>query len=127
LKIAILAGMIYYFGVMILVVLAMFLALAWLVSKILPMGLLTGISMQVFSFLLTRRLMGPLPTVPVRHIRVRDSAGQEYLVQMKGQLVSRNASVGDEVVVEGWMRSGTLHFRRGFNKRINAAIRIKAQ
>ena len=101
-----------------------FLLLMWLLSKV---PFLSAVSVQVVSFLLTRRLMGPMANVPVRDIRIRDSAGQEFLVRIKGQLTSGSVSVGDDVLVEGWDRNGMLLFRRGFNKRIRTAIKVKHQ
>ena len=123
-KLAILGAAVYYYGLLILVVLGVFLLLMWLLSKV---PFLSAIAVQVVSFLLTRRLMGPMANVPVRDIRVRDSAGQEFLVRMKGQLTSGSVSVGDDVLVEGWDRNGMLLFRRGYNKRIRTAIKVKHQ
>lgn len=105
----------------------MLLALAWLLSKILPQNFLSSIAVQIISFLLVRKLVGPIANVPVRDIRVRDSAGQEFLVRLKGQLTSGSVSKGDDVIVEGWDRHGMLLFRRGYNKRIRTAIKIKRQ
>jgi hypothetical protein len=126
-KLAVLGAGVYYYGMVILVALAALLVFAWLLSKILPQGLLSGVAVQVISFTLTRRLMGPMANVPVRDIRVRDASGQETLVRMKGQLTSGSVSVGDDILAEGWERSGMLLFRRGYNKRIRADIRIKPQ
>lgn len=123
-KLAILGAAVYYYGLLILIVLGVFLVLMWLLSKV---PFLSAIGIQVVSFLLTRRLMGPMANVPVRDIRVRDSAGQEFLIRMKGQLNSGSVSVGDDVVVEGWDRNGMLHFRRGYNKRVRTAIKVKHQ
>lgn len=123
-KLAIFGAAVYYYGLLILVVLGVFLLLMWLLSKV---PFLSAIAVQVVSFLLTRRLMGPMANVPVRDIRVRDSAGQEFLVRMKGQLTSGSISVGDDVLVEGWDRNGMLLFRRGYNKRIRTAIKVKHQ
>jgi len=125
LKVALLGAAVYYYGSVIPVGLAALLLLCWVISKILPQGLLSGVAVQVISFLLTRRLIGPLATVPVRDVRLRDSSGEEHLVRLKGQLVSGSIAVGDEIVAEGWERNGMILFRRGFNKRIRAAIRIK--
>lgn len=123
-KLAILGAVVYYYGVLILLLFAVFLLLMWLLSKV---PFLSAIAVQVVSFVLTRRLMGPMANVPVRDIRIRDSAGQEFLVRMKGQLTSGSVSVGDDVAVEGWDRHGMLLFRRGYNKRIRTAIKVKHQ
>lgn len=124
LKLAVLGAVIYYYGLLIVMVLGLFLVLMWLLSKV---PFLSAVAVQVVGFLLTRRLMGPIANVPVRDIRLRDSAGQEFLVRMKGQLTSGSVSVGDDVVVEGWNRNGMLLFRRGYNNRIRTAIRVKHQ
>ena len=124
-KLAVLGAAVYYYGVVILWAFVGLVVLAWIVSKVLPRGLLTGVATQVISFLLTRRLVGPIANVPVRDIRVREASGQETLVRMKGQITSGSVSVGDDVLVEGWMRHGMLNSRRGFNNRIRAAIKIK--
>lgn len=126
-KLAVLGAAVYYYGLIILLALGALLVFAWLVSKILPQGLLSGVAVQVISFMLTRRLVGPMANVPVRDIRVRDASGQETLVRMKGQLTSGSVSVGDDILAEGWERNGMLVFRRGYNKRIRAEIRIKPQ
>lgn len=124
-KIALLGTAIYFFGVAILAVFAILLVLLWLISKIMPTNFVSGVAVQVVSFMLTRRLVGPVANVPIRDIRIRDSASQEFLVRLKGQLTSGSISVGDDVVLEGWDRGGTVMFRRGFNKRIRTNIRIK--
>jgi len=126
-KLAVIGASVYYLGFVILVALGVLLILAWLASKILPQGLLSGVAVQVISFMLTRRLMGPIANVPVRDIRVRDASSQETLVRMKGQLTAGSVSVGDDLVVEGWDRGGMLLFRRGYNKRIRTDIKIKTQ
>ena len=123
-KLAILGAAIYFYGLLILMALGVFLLLMWLLSKV---PFLSAISVQVVSFFLTRRLMGPMANVPVRDIRVRDAAGQEFLVRIKGQMTSGSVSVGDDVLVEGWDRNGMLLFRRGYNKRIRTAIKVKHQ
>jgi membrane protein implicated in regulation of membrane protease activity len=121
-KLAILGAAVYYYGILILAVFGVFLLLMWMLSKV---PFLSAIAVQVVSFVLTRRLMGPMANVPVRDIRIRDSGGQEFLVRMKGQLNSGSVSVGDDVLVEGWDRNGMLLFRRGYNKRIRTAIKVK--
>jgi len=126
-KLAILAAAVYYYGPILLLALAALLVFAWLFSKILPQGLLSGVAVQVISFMLTRRLMGSSANTPVRDIRVRDASGQETLVRIKGQLVSGSVSVGDDILVQGPERGGMLAFRRGYNKRIRTDIRVKRQ
>jgi membrane protein implicated in regulation of membrane protease activity len=117
----------YFFGIFILITAGAILAFMWLVSKLLPRGFLSSVAVQVVSFMLTRRLVGPIPSVPVRDFRIRDSVGQETLVRMKGQLISGSVTIGDDVLVEGWERHGMLLFRKGYNNRIQAAIQVKSQ
>jgi hypothetical protein len=123
-KLAILGAAIYYYGLLILVMFGAFLLLMWILSKV---PFLSAVAVQVAGFLLTRRLVGPMASIPVRDIRVRDAAGQEFLVRLKGQLTSGSVSVGDDVLLEGWDRNGMLLFRRGFNKRIRTAIKVRRQ
>ena len=69
--------------------------------------------------------MGPRADIPVRDIRLRDPAGQEHLVRIKGDLLSGSVAVGDDIDAGGYDRHGTLMFRRGMNKRIGTAIRVR--
>lgn len=122
-KVALLAVAVYYFGLVILILIAGLIALVWLLSKLLPRGFVATVAVQVVGFSLTRRLTGSTRDVPVRDFRIRDAAGLETQVRMKGQLTGGSVTVGDDVLVEGWERSGMLHFRRGYNHRIRAVLR----
>lgn len=126
-KLLLLGSAVYFLGFLILIALGALLILAWLLHFLLPGGMLSGIAVQLISFMLTRRLMGPMANVPVRDFRLRDSSGQEHLVRLKGQLLAGSIAVGDEVIAEGWNRSGMLLLRRGFNKRLGAALKIKPE
>jgi hypothetical protein len=91
-------------------------------------GCLSSLASQVVGFFLTRKMVGsPKAEVPVRDIRLRDASGQEHLVRIKGDIVSGNINVGDDVVVEGFDRQGTLKFSRGWNKRIRSEIKVKSR
>lgn len=125
LKIVALFGIAYYFATQLLIVFVLLAVVAWFLAKILRGGFVSAVAVQVTSFMLTRRLLGPVASIQVRDVRVRDGNGQETLVRMKGQLVSGSLSVGDDVHVEGFERGGTLLFRRGYNNRIRAEIRVK--
>ena len=125
LKVVLLAAAAYYFGAVILIALGVSLLVLWLISKLLPAGLITGVAVQVISFVLTRRLMGPVASIPTRDVRIRDANGQDHLVRLKGHLQSGSISVGDEVTITGWRRSGTLVAIGGFNRRVNARIVLK--
>jgi hypothetical protein len=124
LKLLIYGATVYYFGFKIIIPIAALWLVLWLISKILPKGLLTGVAVQVLSFLLTRKMMGPAANVPVRDVRVRDASGIDHLVRVKGHLVAGSLSVGDEVIVEGRNRNDTFICRRGHNKSINTAIAL---
>lgn len=125
LKLVLWAVAAYYFGALILIALGVALLVLWLISKLLPAGLITGVAVQVISFVLTRRLMGPVASIPTRDVRVRDGNGQDHLVRLKGHLQSGSISVGDEVTITGWRRSGTLVATGGFNRRVNARLVLK--
>jgi hypothetical protein len=124
-KLAIVGGLLYYYAGLLLWSVILLAVVAWLFSKVFKGGFLSAVAVQVTSFILTRRLVGPVANVPIRDFRLRDSNGNDTLVRMKGQLTSGGVTVGDDVVVEGWERGGMLLFRRGYNNRIRAAIRVK--
>lgn len=88
-------------------------------------GFFQSMMSQIIGFFLTRRLFGNKVDIIVRDIRVRDSAGFEHLVRLKGDMITGSLNVGDEVQMEGFERGGTLMFRRGWNRRIHAEIRVK--
>ncbi len=90
-------------------------------------GFLSGIFSHILSFIFTKHLLGQKEMVSVRDIRLRDPLGQEHLIRIKGEIVSGNINVGDEIEVEGLNRGGTLIFRRGWNKRIKSEIRVKGK
>jgi hypothetical protein len=88
-------------------------------------GCLTGLASQMVGFFLTKRMLGSKPDIQVRDFRLRDAEGQEHLVRVKGELISGNMGVGDEVQVEGFDRGGTLNLRRGRNQRTRSEIRVR--
>jgi len=88
-------------------------------------GFLHGITAQFVGFYLTSRLLGQKPTIPVCDYRLRTSSGDEYLVRVEGYVSTGAMHVGDDVLVEGRNRGGTLVLKRGWNKRLNTAIRVK--
>lgn len=63
--------------------------------------------------------------VAVRDVRLRDRTGQEHLLRIRGDVITGNFNVGDEIEVEGPNRRGTLLFRRGWNRRIRSEIRVR--
>ncbi len=88
-------------------------------------GFLSSIFSHAISFLFTKHLFGQKEMLSVRDIRLRDQSGQEHLVRIKGDIITGNFNIGDEIEVAGFNRSGTLMFRRGWNKRIKSEIRVK--
>lgn len=88
-------------------------------------GFLSGLASHLLAFYLTGKLFGPRDQIPVRDIRVRDSAGDEYLVRIQGELTAGTVNVGDTIEVSGFNRRGTLIFSRGRNTRIGSDIRVK--
>jgi len=88
-------------------------------------GFLSSIFSHMLSFIFIKHLFGQKEMVSVQDIRLREHSGQEHLIRIKGEIVSGNINVGDEIEVEGFNRGGTLIFRRGWNKRIKSEIRVK--
>lgn len=88
-------------------------------------GFFSNLATQVTGFFLTSKLFGPKADVPVRDVRLRDGSGDEHLVRIRGDFVSGNVNIGDDVTVEGVNRSGTLMFRRGYNNRTRSEIWVK--
>jgi hypothetical protein len=119
------------FGPIALGFIIFFFVLSLLLSILFPMntsrgpGFLSSVASQVVGFFLTSKLLGPKADIPVRDIRLRDKTGQEHLIRLKGDLISGNINVGDEIEVEGYDRRGTLMLKRGLNKRTRSEIRVK--
>jgi hypothetical protein len=88
-------------------------------------GFLSNIFGHLFNFLFTRNSFREKELISVRDIRLRDQIGQEHLVRIKGDIVSGNINVGDEIEVTGINKGGTMLFRRGWNKRIKSEIKVK--
>lgn len=70
------------------------------------------------------KMFGPGEEGVVRHVRIRDSSGNEHGVRVEGELLSGSISVGDDVVFTGDRRDGTLVFRSGENRRTRSRIRV---
>ena len=86
---------------------------------------LSNLASQIISFFLMGKLFGKKELVPVRDIRLRSSEGSEHLVRIKGDLITGNINVGDNIKVSGINRKGTLFFRRGINNRTNSEITVR--
>ncbi len=124
LKLVVYAAIVWYFGLAVLIPIVALWLLLWIISLVMPRGLMTGVAVQVLSFMLTRKIMGPNANIPVRDLRLRDSNGVEHLVRMKGHLKTGSVTVGDDISLQGVSKNGTFYCRRGFNKRINSAIEL---
>lgn len=85
---------------------------------------LSSLGTQIIGFTLTRRVLAP-PDVTVRNVRLRDVSGREHHVRIEGELSTGTVNVGDDVVVEGPLVGGSLLFRRGYNRRIRAEMRLR--
>lgn len=83
------------------------------------------VAVRVTSFWVSLKLYGDRRVVLVRDVRVRDGAGQQWLVRVTGNFVAGALSVGDDVTLEGVNRKGTIVFRRGINHTIRSAIAVK--
>lgn len=76
------------------------------------------------SYAMTK-IFRPLEQVPVRDVRVREDSGREHLIRVKGDLLSGNFNVGDEVEVTCTDKQGTLIFRHGWNRRTRSKLAAK--
>ena len=83
------------------------------------------VAVRVTSYWLSLKLYGDRRAALIRDIRVRDGAGQQWLVRIIGNFVAGALSVGDDVTIEGVDRQGTIVFRRGMNHTIRCAIVVK--
>jgi hypothetical protein len=128
-KLMFLAAIFVVFGVTALVILLLLAVLSLTFSRRRPRsqrpGFLESVATQVASFLIVGYLFGSKKTVPVCDYRVRDAHGTESLVRVEGQVVQGSLSIGDDVSVEGFNHGGTLILRRGWNRRLQCAIRVR--
>lgn len=128
LKLMFVAAIFVVFGVTALVILLLLAALSLIFSRR-PRsqrpGFLRDLATHVASFLLVRHLFGPGKTVPVCEYRIRAANGTELLVRVEGHIVHGSLAAGDDVSVEGFNHRGTLILRRGWNRRLQCAIRIE--
>lgn len=88
-------------------------------------GFIQNLATQVASVLIVGHLFGPKKHVPVCDYRIRDPNGTESLVRVEGHVVQGSLAAGDDVSVEGFDHRGTLILRRGWNRRLQCAIRIE--
>jgi hypothetical protein len=86
---------------------------------------MSQVAVRVTSFWVSLKLYGDRRVVLVRDVRVRDGAGQQWLVRVTGTFIAGALSVGDDVTIEGVNRKGTIVFRRGMNHTIRSIIAIK--
>lgn len=85
----------------------------------------SGFFNHLLSYSLIHRMHKPPETETVRDFRIRDDSGRERLVRIRGDFVAGNINPGDEVVVEGSDRAGTIVFRRGMNLRTQSHILVR--
>lgn len=132
LKAALVIGAVLFFGSVALVAIVAF-ALASLILSFIfgdrrrggGQSFFKSVMIQVVGFFLTSRLLSRAPMVPVTHVRVRDPGGVEHLVRIEGYIQAGSLSVGDDLTIQGKLRNGTWHMRRGWNHRVRAQIRIR--
>lgn len=128
-KLMFVAAIFVVFGVTALVILLLFAVLSLAFSRRRSAsqrpGFLQNLATQVASFLIVGHLFGPKKSVPVCDYRIRDANGTESLVRVEGHVVQGSLAAGDDVSVEGFDHRGTLILRRGWNRRLQCAIRIE--
>ncbi len=90
-----------------------------------------GVLLMV-PLLLWRPLLGSLmffrrqpKQLPARYLRVRDQAGQEHVVKVKGEIARGMVAQGDELSFWGRWDNGTLVMSRAFNHGTNSAVLLR--
>jgi hypothetical protein len=69
---------------------------------------------------------GPMQTVPVRTLRIRDKAQQqEVSVTIRGHFSSGDIIMDDEVTIWGAWSNGNFEFARGINQRTGSHIMLR--
>lgn len=135
LKLVFMATLVIVFGTTALVILIGLAVLSLIWSVVFPQrsqtqqrqGFFSGLMSQVASYFIFSRLFGPAASTPVCDYRLRDHNGTESLVRIEGYVRQGALGIGDDVIAEGFIHRGTLVLRRGYNKRLNCAIRVKRQ
>jgi hypothetical protein len=128
-KVCVIATILLFFGMaaLTILVIAAVLSLFFASKQRDRPGFLQNLATQVASFLIIGHLFGPRKGVPVCDFRVRDANGNESLVRVEGHVIQGAFAIDDDVTVEGFNHGGTLVLRRGWNRRLNCAIRVRRQ
>src|ERR1043166_3815755 len=79
-------------------------------------GFTFDIIRKLTGFFFSRKRDHKAPAISVRDFRLLDSSGDEYMVRIKGDIVTGGIKVGDELTVTGVNDRGTLMFRHGWNQ-----------
>lgn len=88
-------------------------------------GFTFDIIYQITGFLFSLLQNKKTSALPVRDFRLLDAGGDEYMVRIRGDIVTGSIKVGDELTVTGANDGGTLMFRRGWNQQIRSEIRVR--
>ena len=103
---------------------AAFTAVSWMIPGS-PHRRGPGFLEHFLSYFMLHRMFKPPEMETVRDFRLRIDGGRERLVRIRGDFVAGNVNPGDEVVVEGPDRAGTIVFRRGMNLRTQSQILVR--
>ena len=126
-KVCVIAAILLFFGLAALAILAIVAVFSLFFAKKRRdrPGFLQNVAIQIASFLIVGHFFGARIPIPVRDFRVRDANGTESLVRVEGHVIQGAFACGDDVTVEGFNHGGTLVLRRGWNRRLNCAIRVQ--
>lgn len=128
-KLMFIVAVLVFFGIAAVVILLLLVVLSLIFSRRRSRsqrtGFLEGVATHVASFLIIGHLFGSKNNVPVREYRIRHANGSESLMRIEGHIVQGSLAAGDDVSVEGFNHRGTLILRRGWNRRLQCAIRIE--
>ncbi|HYC90052.1 MAG TPA: hypothetical protein VEO54_12630 [Thermoanaerobaculia bacterium] len=126
-KVCVIATILLFFGIAALAILVIVAVLSLFFARKQRdrPGFLQNLATQVAAFLIIGRLFGPRKSIPVCDFRIRDANGTESLVRVEGHVIQGAFASGDDVTVEGFNHGGTLVLRRGWNRRLNCAIRVQ--
>ncbi len=100
--------------------------LLWLFKKN-PFAFIQTFFMLVQSVLMVSLFRrGPMPTVPVRTLRIRDKTQQQEIsVTIRGHFSSGDIIVDDEVTIWGAWSNGNFDFARAINQRTGSHIMLR--
>lgn len=132
LKLLVGVGAVAAFGMLALAVIAALFVMGLLISIVFGRrerqqrgGFVQSVASQVVGYVLTSKLLGQKPMLPVCDYRLRDANGQEHLIRLEGYLRTGGIAVGDDITAEGYDRHGTLVMQRGWNRRLGTVMLVK--